>query len=344
MSKKINYVSPVIILIMFFSMSSLINASENVLASTSCDSDIISLPGDVKSALMTTNMTQCAMPFGILIAADEQMPEKHVNMLASIVAELLDQDRDGLPDDPKLHKSLKPWETVWLAMPTDPNRWEKKQIPELNRYLGYDMIAPKWWMNTENEEQTKMMLVEEAFHFITQFGLSEVYPTKFSVDSWESTIAKETKLAACEWWQHPENSCPNNPQTTQGDCTGPDCDVTEFFQQVVILRAGMELNWSGIGFPDSKETLNELLSNEMKDLLDDGQYHIINKPLQFDYVSPVIAAPAAVSIAAAPAAAAPVVAAPAAAQPTGINKVLVEKFGYTFVGGKVYAPGKVPKP
>ena len=82
MSKKINYVSPVIILIMFFSMSSLINASENVLASTSCDSDIISLPGDVKSALMTTNMTQCAMPFGILIAADEQMPEKHVNMLA----------------------------------------------------------------------------------------------------------------------------------------------------------------------------------------------------------------------------------------------------------------------
>ena len=335
MSKKINYVSPVIILIMFFSMSSLINASENVLASTSCDSDIISLPGDVKSALMTTNMTQCAMPFGILIAADEQMPEKHVNMLASIVAELLDQDRDGLPDDPKLHKSLKRWETVWLAMPTDPNRWEKNQIPELNRYLGYDMIAPKWWMNTENEEQIKMMLVEEAFHFITQFGLSEVYPTKFSVDSWESTIAKETKLAACEWWQHPENSCPNNPQTTQGDCTGPDCDVTEFFQQVVILRAGMEPGWSGIGFPDSKETLNELLSNEMKDLLDDGQYHIINKPLQFDYVSPVIAAPAA---------AAPVVAAPAAAQPTGINKVLVEKFGYTFVGGKVYAPGKVPKP
>ena len=77
----------------------------------------------------------------------------------------------------------------------------------------------------------------------------------------------------------------------------------------------------------------------MKDVLDDGQYHIINKPLQFDYVSPVIAAPAP-----APAPAPAVAAAPTAAQPTGMNKVLVEKYGYTFVGGKVYAPGRAPKP
>ena len=67
------------------------------------------------------------------------------------------------------------------------------------------MIAPKWWMG--NKKQTKAMLVEEAFHLITQFGLSKAYPKKFGVENWESTIAKETKLAACKWWQHPENSC-----------------------------------------------------------------------------------------------------------------------------------------
>ena len=250
---------------------------------TSCDSDTISLPNNVKSALMTTNMTQCAMPFGILIAADKQMPKKYVHSLSSIVAEFLDQDRDGLPDDRKLYKRLKRWKMAWLAMPTDPSRWEKKQIPKLSRYLGYEIIAPKWWMYPENEEQTKMMLVEEAFHFITQFGLSEVYPTKFSVNGWGSTIAKETKLAACKWWQHPENSCPNSPSKIQGDCTGPSCDVTEFFQQVVILRAGMKPGWFGIGFPKSKTKLNELLSDGIKEALDNDQYHIINKPLQFDY-------------------------------------------------------------
>ena len=249
---------------------------------TSCDSNTINLPNNVKSALMTTNMTQCAMPFGVLIAADKRMPKKYVNLLASIVAEFLDQNRDGLPDDPELHRRLKRWKTAWLAMPTDPNRWEKKQIPKLNRYLGYDIIAPKWWMNG-SEKQIRMMLVEEAFHFITQFGLSEVYPRKFSVNSWRSTIAKETKLAACEWWQHPENSCPNSPKRVQGDCRFSSCDVTEFFQQVVILRAGMKPGWFGIGFPKSKEKLNELLSDEIKEVLDNDQYHIIKKPLQFDY-------------------------------------------------------------
>jgi hypothetical protein len=195
----------------------------------------------------------------------------------------LDQDRDGLPDDLKFHKRLKLWKTTWLAMPTDPSRWKKKQIPKLRRYLGYDIIAPKWWMYPENEEQIKMMLVEEAFHLITQFGLSEVYPTKLCVNGRGSTKAKETKLAARKWWQHAENSCPNSPSKIQGDCTGPSCNVTEFFLHVIILRAGTKPGWFGIGFPKSKTKLNELLNDKIKEVLYNDQYHIINKRLQFDY-------------------------------------------------------------
>ena len=31
-------------------------------------------------------------------------------------------------------------------------------------------------------------------------------------------------------------------------------------------------------------------------------------------------------------------------EPTGIDKILVEKYGYEFVGGKAYAPGTAPAP
>jgi hypothetical protein len=30
-------------------------------------------------------------------------------------------------------------------------------------------------------------------------------------------------------------------------------------------------------------------------------------------------------------------------EPTGIDKILVETYGYEFVGGKAYAPGTAPK-
>ncbi len=255
----------------------------NIGTATSCDSDTIVLPDKVKKALMKTEMTQCAMPFGVLIAADKNMNKKYVNLLASIVAEFLDQNRDGIPDDPKLHKILKNWKKAWLAMPTNPKKWERKQVSKLSRHLGDDIIAPAWWMDSGNEKQIKAMLVEEAFHLITQFGLSKAYPKKFGVENWKSTIAKETKMAACKWWQHPENSCPNSPKRLKGSCKEANCDVTEFFQQVVILRAGMKPGWYGIGFPKNKKKLEKLLSNEMKELLDDNRYHIINKPLQFNY-------------------------------------------------------------
>jgi len=241
------------------------------------------IPNKVKKNLMKVDLTQCAMPFGVLIVADKKMDKKYINMLASIVAEFLDQNRDGIPDDPKLLKHLQKWKKAFLAMPENHNKWENKQISTVQKYLGYDLIAPGWWMDNGNIKQIKAMLVEEAFHFITQFGLSEAYPKKFGVENWNSTIAKETKLASCKWWQHPENSCPGNPPEYKGDCSHPNCDVTEFLQQVVIMRAGMKPGWFGIGFPKNKEKLEKLLSKDIKELLDDNKYHIINKPLTFNY-------------------------------------------------------------
>ena len=153
--------------------------------------------------------------------------------------------------------------------------------------MGSEIIIPEWWMRSGDDNSVAhatVVLVEEVSHFMLQCGYSRVYPEQLGVTSWSSIIAKETQRAQCDWWQHPENDCPDNPSETGGDCSDPGCDVVEFYQQVLTLRAGMEPGWRGIGVPRTKEELELKLSDEMKAMMDDPKYHQINRPLSFDYV------------------------------------------------------------
>ena len=252
----------------------------------SCDNDSIIISPNAKNALMEVGMNQCMMPFGVLIAADQYMPKSYLEMAGKILAEMLDQDLDGVMDDSSLFTYVSNWQSGWLAMPTNYNQWETQQLPNLVNNLGYDIIIPSWWMgstNSEPNEHSIAVMVEEIIHFLTQFGYSPRYPDKFGVENWSSIIAQETMNAQCEWWQHPENDCPNSPAQSDGDCSHPNCDVVEFYQQVLILRAGMQPGWFGINFPTSSSALEELLSDEMKGLMDDPIYHQLKSPLSFNY-------------------------------------------------------------
>ena len=252
----------------------------------SCDNDSLLISPTAKTALMNVGMTQCMMPFGVLIAADQNMPSSYVKMSGKILAEMLDQNIDSKMDDSTLFPYVSDWRTGWLAMPVNQETWETEQLPILYQDLGYDIIIPSWWMGLLSSNPTDLsiaVMVEEITHFLTQFGYSPRYPEKFGVENWQSIIAQETFNARCDWWQHPENDCPNSPAEYDGDCSGPSCDVVEFYHQVLILRAGMQPGWYGINFPQTSSELEELLSQQMKDLMDNPAYHQLNKPLTFDY-------------------------------------------------------------
>ena len=239
-----------------------------------------------RKALKQAGFTQVSMPFGVLLAADEDMPPAYVTQSAAILAEMMDQDMDGVVDDPQVAAELARHDECWLAMPMDDRRWEEEQLPILERALGYDIIIPEWWMEVRSntpDEHARAVMVEEIHHFMTQFGFSEVYPEIFGVDDWDSVIARETTRAQCDFWQHPENDCPGHPADYGGDCRDPSCDVVEFYQQVVVLRAGMEPGWLGIGFPEDRDELESRLSRQIKDVMDDPRYHQLRSPLQFDY-------------------------------------------------------------
>ena len=65
-----------------------------------------SLPAEVLDALAAADFTRCAMPFGIVLAADDRMPQSYVQKSAQILAELMDKDMD----DPQYHQPRQPLE------------------------------------------------------------------------------------------------------------------------------------------------------------------------------------------------------------------------------------------
>jgi hypothetical protein len=255
----------------------------------STDDPRVLLEPSQREALLKADMTRCAQPFGVLVAADSRIPTETLSLAARVLAELLDQDMDGVADDPAVVEAIRNPNVAWLAMPHDHDDWEEWQLPGLQRKLGYDIIIPTWWMigdEERDEARVKAVVVEEIVHFLTQFGYSAVYPAQFGVDDWTSVIARETQRAQCVFWQHPENDCPGSPAESRGDCSDPNCDVVEFYQQVLVQSVGMEPGWRGIGFPETREELEGLLSEEIKRIMAEPSFHQLRKPLRFTYPNP----------------------------------------------------------
>jgi len=281
------------------SISSNVAITATPLIVSNCDDKRIDIPDAVRTTLSNVGFSQCSMPFGILLAADKAMPEDVVRHAAKITAEFIDKDMDGLADDPKLATTLQykfGQDRAWLSMPTK-HGFKEGPGGEALQSLGYDIEIPSWWLWGEAglqgdfseglNDHSKRVIWEEVDHFMTQFGLSKVYPKEFGLEDWDSSVlARETKRAQCQWWQHPENDCPGSPRETDGPpdgCTDISCDAVEFFHQLHTLYVGMEPGWSGIGFPKDKSKLVSLMSVEMKTIMNNTSLPVLKAPLKQTY-------------------------------------------------------------
>ena len=92
----------------------------------SLDDPMITISDVAKTALKSVGFTKCAMPFGVFIGADKDMPDAYVITAKNVVAEMLDPDKDGHVNDEAVLAEVSKWDEAWLAMPMDPEKWESK--------------------------------------------------------------------------------------------------------------------------------------------------------------------------------------------------------------------------
>ena len=120
---------------------------------TSCSSPEIGISKKWFETLESANFTKCVRPFGVLIGAQDGIPDVYIAQAAKIAAEILDPDMDGEPNDSTVFQLVSDYTTAWIPMPTDRNSWTIGGVEdELGQKLGsYGLQLPQWWMIGDKE-------------------------------------------------------------------------------------------------------------------------------------------------------------------------------------------------
>merc|ERR1719150_2259283 len=228
--------------------------------------------------------------------------------MAKVVAELLDQNKDGVADDPKVVGKLKC--NVWFQLHT------KAMTVILSGHPNSFEVDKFWTGGRVCESQKDRTRVEEAHHAITQRGYAILYPSVFGFSS-NSTLVKECNKATCDWWTHPENKClkkkpflknvkkcmktstffpgesyPNNAgkectaSQNKETCNEPGCNCVEWYQQVNMILAGQEPGWIASFRNAAGLKGDKVLAKKNKPILDlwkNKKYNQLQNPMTFTY-------------------------------------------------------------
>jgi hypothetical protein len=222
---------------------------------------------------------------------------------AKIVAELIDQDRNGVADNPSMVKKLR--NIAYLVA----NDKEFKVQAKLSEFIPMYFEVDKFWhSNGVNSKAEKDGIrIEEVFHMFTQYAYGLQWPKLFGTGNkdWkQSTLVKECRKAKCVWWQHPENNCPDQLAqekkkqkkcTAKDDCSGTcattNCDCVEWYQQVIMTFLGMTPAWRStirdkLGknktMPKTKAEMIAKMTPAMKDLIS-KKYNQPQNAIKLDY-------------------------------------------------------------
>ena len=163
--------------------------------------------------------------FGIKIYATENVANDKIFHAASVLAQYLDNDEDGVVDNQLVLNELVE-KKVWLLMVENESELDAAiRIPPMG----------KPFQDLHDEEVTLIngsprfdASLEEVLHLITQHGYAEVYPNIFGENK-ESEIAKAMDMARGGYFKNVPNSYPSNAWYTYDDKTCDySCQITEY--------------------------------------------------------------------------------------------------------------------
>ena len=162
----------------------------------SCDAVVTKAPSRFQSIF--SDFTQYTNVFGINIIANSAIDELKVYHTACIFKGYLDNDNDGICDDPKLCDKLKEEDATLAIFPCAPTVFDLIRVIYLSgicvdMVLFDEEIIPRScaYQNVDNCEYRFDATLEEVLHLITDTGVSAVYP-EFSTN-FQSTLGSYIK-------------------------------------------------------------------------------------------------------------------------------------------------------
>lgn len=137
---------------------------------------------------------------------------------ANLIANIIDSDNDGVPDDKDAVDALAHlgrYNHGYSLVCGISQSEERKE--ESIKGLDYTFSCQTHFGTSE--DVFRAIMFEEAFHMINE-GWADVYPDIFGYDNFQdSLICRETASHQCispGWW-HPENQCPEGAPFNPGE-------------------------------------------------------------------------------------------------------------------------------
>ena len=163
--------------------------------------------------------------FGIKIYATENVDNDKILHAASILAEYLDNDEDGIIDNQRIVDKLIE-KKAWILMAEDESESRAAiRFPIGNRFF-LELYEEE--VSIINGSPRFDASLEEILHLITQYGYAEVYTNKFGENK-NSEIAKAMDEARGGYFKNVPNSYPPSAWYTYDDKTcNYSCQITEY--------------------------------------------------------------------------------------------------------------------
>lgn len=189
-----------------------------------------SCPSPFRSASIAT--------FGVPVCALERVSDRALDHAATVMETLLDYDRDGKPDNPRVLETLVSSGSFYAVF---------RNEREIDRFFdGLDDHEHDRYETAITVMEDEMDItgrdgwdptVEEALHLITQFGYAALYPSVFG-EMKGSEIADLMDQARGGYFRRVPNRYPKGAYFTYDDRSCDyRCQVTEFtFWAITSLR------------------------------------------------------------------------------------------------------------
>ena len=173
--------------------------------------------------------------FGVPVYALKDVSDVKLLHAANILAQFLDNNEDGIVDNPLIVLTLINQESgifLW-AKESDAGKISLQD-------LGDEETIPVWHVNGHNGRFDAAL--EEIWHVITHSGYSIVYPTIFG-ESAGSSIANAMDIARGGQFTSIPSSYPNDAWYSYTDATCDyNCQITEYFYWAMLSILGAQEN------------------------------------------------------------------------------------------------------
>ena len=264
--------------------------SDNVIGSIEVTSsiEIVEIPSEF-SAYRQVGCDKYVNVFGVHIFASATTSEDKLSHAAGVLAQYLDNDEDGVPDNTRVLSHLVS-RNVFIIMPgteAEMKQLEMDLIAEAGYRFGQDLYGeetkPDFFVDGKINAPDGHYYdgaLEEILHPITQHGYANAYPEVFGEER-GSTLAKCMDAARGGYFEQVPQGGPKSgyPAEAWYHYTDETCDygcmVTEYVYWALTSILGTQ------DFPRRHETLEvewELNTREQVRTVDAAVYELLTDP------------------------------------------------------------------